>query len=94
MNIPYTKSTIQDSLLIKIAGGTIVILTTLVFANARAFSDNVSKLQDSDALQNVKIETVTLTARQSACVNNSNFRNLAIALKASWVPDPNCDIPR
>lgn len=88
------KGAIEVGLLMKIAGGAIAILTTIALANAKAVSEDISKLQDNDASQDTRIEVTTQTSRQSACVNNSNFRNLAIALKASWVPDPACDVPR
>jgi hypothetical protein len=70
-----------------IAGGAIGLIATIALATTSTTSSNIATLQSTVATHSTEISNLKL----SSCVQNANMRNLAVALKTSFVNDPSCN---
>ncbi len=69
-----------------IAGGAISLLATIALAFTASTTQSVNNLSEKVSLHDNEIGQL----RTSTCIENANIKNLAIALKTSFVSDPNC----
>lgn len=70
-----------------VASGMAVILTGLGISFASSTSATLVDMSTKIAAHDTEISQL----KTSECIQNENIRNLAIALKASFVSDPNCN---
>jgi len=77
----------MTSILQWIAGGAVGLLATIALANSTATSTNIADLQTIVATHSTEISNL----KYSECIQNENMRNLASAVHASFVSDPNCN---
>jgi len=76
----------MTNLLQWIAGGAIGLIATIALATVGTTTSNISTLQTTVATHSTEISNL----KYSECIQNANMRNIAVAVKASFVSDPNC----
>lgn len=77
----------QVSLLTWVAGGLASLLSAIALAYASASSTAATNLESQT---NSNTSDISLL-KQSRCIENANIKNLAVAVKASYVSDPSCN---
>ena len=82
-----TKGFSEVPILMWIAGATISLVATIALTFSTTTTSTVAQIQQVDNVQNQAIDRL----KNSECVQNANMKNLAEAVKASFVSDPNCN---
>jgi len=76
----------QSNFLQWIAGGSVGLIAVISLGYATTTAGNVSTVSTQVSIHESEINLL----KQSACVQNENIENLASAVHASYVSDPNC----
>lgn len=67
-------------------GGTATFIASVALAYTSSTSTDIKAVNDTVAEHTTEISQL----KDSACVQNSNIQNIALAVHASFVPDPHC----
>jgi hypothetical protein len=80
------KGTVTVGILYWIAGGAVSLIATIALTFASSTASTVSSLSDKVYAHEVELGQL----KTSTCIENANIKNLAIALRTTFVSDPNC----
>lgn len=80
------KGIALSAVIYSVASGLAIIVTGLGISFASSTTSTLSDVSNKLANHDTEISQL----KNSECVQNENIRNLAMALKASFVSDPNC----